>query len=169
MFNRERLITQFPSLFVETPPPIEGKFYSRSNCAALIREDCVETRIGRKLDFRDALHFWVAACRDDLQTAYRLNIDSSPDAFFHLLEGASEEFLDCIDQGRYALCEPMTEQQYLQFLRECLPHSICSDLALPHLGGAYIAGLHMLREWNDIVVFVELSDHFVSIHWFTGA
>jgi hypothetical protein len=149
MFTRHEWLARLPSLelaLVNRPqPPIESIEFTPEDFPSNSSEEFIRICRGAKPDFKDAMHFWVVAQRQQNWT-YR-----------------EEHFLTYLST---AVCQPLKEEEFAAMLSQTrgLKHPVVFTAK-----GKYVWGQKMSDEWDDTSALAEFEHEYLSFQWETTA
>jgi len=99
-----------------------------------------------KFPYRSPLHFWVNSLRAIEAKGFTEFTPADVDA---------------------ALCQPITEQEFLQLLAECLYSTMFE--AKPLSLGGFRRGLWITKDWADKSAIAEIEGDYWAAYWLTSA
>ncbi len=142
MFTRDELRQHQQSLRQLDLLPVEVVYVGggREESEAVIHR-------ANKYPYRSPLHFWVNSLR--------------------VLEARRSTAFTATADVDAMLCQPITEQEFLQLLTQCLSSAIFA--AKLRSLGKFRRGLWMTNEWDDKSAVAEIQGNYCAAYWLTFA
>lgn len=163
MFTSEELVTAFPDIYMEPFPPLEYQSYGTGSESS----GDYEIVWGLKGNFRNSLHFWVAAFHRYFQECYVFPPIETFKDYDELFNSCAPMVQEELQEGRYALCNPISFSQFCLVLHS-YPTKLIPGLDLKNRNG-YLNSMQMKDKWNDQIILAEYSEEYLFLRWSTGA
>ncbi|MBE9182173.1 hypothetical protein IQ268_26765 [Oculatella sp. LEGE 06141] len=129
-------------------------------------EDGIEIFWGLKSDFCDALHFWIAAFRADMQNCYDFEVKSA-NSYSELLQALPLELQKELERGTFTCCQVLAPHSYTDLLTSFCPNELIEHFSLTDFQ-SFVGAMQMADEWNYKVIVAEFKERFFYIVWATG-